>query len=405
MSWEEVPGDSERAIPTDETYHRKIGSIGAKMGSAVRAMRKRSQSRSSTGSGPTSPGVGARPLQEALSIAVAGFSRRGSEASLSPTSTGKSFARRPPSDQVRHHPSMSSLAPSQHTSTETSTANSILLQHQLANDPQSIHEMPRARMDDPRVYNSKLSPFPGVDRPPDAPRLIHQHSDSVVPTGPKSIEIHALPLVTPPEEHTFKLSSPSPKRSSTDSKRGWFAKTLASATSPRSPRSSNRSSAVPSRKSSMADVREAASTSASQALAAAVDAPRPTDRHPTFALPDQDIFGAALQLPASTGNAKTARSRPISPSVSTVAELNEDGHRLTQFTAFRSANQTPVMEEEMRPELGRDDELLQRMDDVLALGSDDPDRPDVLDDPPRKLLLAMQVLQVVDQDVSDPNVV
>jgi hypothetical protein len=40
-------------------------------------------------------------------------------------------------------------------------------------------------------------------------------------------------------------------------------------------------------------------------------------------------------------------------------------------------------------------EVLQRMDNLLALPGNDPKRPDLLDDPPRKLLLAQQVLQVV----------
>ncbi len=45
-------------------------------------------------------------------------------------------------------------------------------------------------------------------------------------------------------------------------------------------------------------------------------------------------------------------------------------------------------------------QVLERMDEVLALESDDPARPEMLDDPPRKLLLATQVLQVVNAHVS-----
>jgi hypothetical protein len=90
---------------------------------------------------------------------------------------------------------------------------------------------------------------------------------------------------------------------------------------------------------------------------------------------------------------------------------------MTQFTAFRSANQTPVMEEEMLPSDDgqgvnganmddgvkggeRDQGVIRRMSAILELEADDPARPDVLDDPPRKLVLAMQVWQVVDENVS-----
>lgn len=45
-------------------------------------------------------------------------------------------------------------------------------------------------------------------------------------------------------------------------------------------------------------------------------------------------------------------------------------------------------------------EILRRMDDLLELGPDDPARPDVLDDPPRKMLLSTQILQVVNAHVS-----
>jgi hypothetical protein len=45
-------------------------------------------------------------------------------------------------------------------------------------------------------------------------------------------------------------------------------------------------------------------------------------------------------------------------------------------------------------------DVLQRMESMLALGMDDPARPEILDDPPRKLLLSTQVLQVVNTHVS-----
>lgn len=45
-------------------------------------------------------------------------------------------------------------------------------------------------------------------------------------------------------------------------------------------------------------------------------------------------------------------------------------------------------------------DVLKRVDDLLAMGPDDPARPEILDDPPRKLLSSTQVLQVVNTHVS-----
>jgi hypothetical protein len=93
--------------------------------------------------------------------------------------------------------------------------------------------------------------------------------------------------------------------------------------------------------------------------------------------------------------------------VSVVPEVSEEGSRLTRFTTHREINASPLHEEvekEPTPRLPpKSMNVLQRMNDLLALSPDDPARPDILDDPPRKLLLATQVLQIVNVHVSRVN--
>jgi hypothetical protein len=382
MSWEEVGGPADREVPSDTHYHKKSGSISAKIGRNFRsAMRKRSQSRSSvtsSNSPPTSPRLG-----------FTGFSRRGSEASLSPSQaeairSGKRGSTNTQSENVRHQPSMSSLAPS----TLESSANSVLLQHQRSGDPLLNAYLPRAELTDPRIHSSKLSPFPGIaqlekksaDQQLQAPKLVHQTSDSAVPsqqrvTQPASAtSIYSLPLPIPMDS----TSADNSRRESVDSvsKRSWLSKALGG---PLSPRSSV------SRKSSIPEI-------FTPTRKLSID----TDNDP-FAAPPPPIIMT-----------KPLRHRSASPSVSVVPEGSEEGSRLTRFTVgTRLDNGSPLVEEEDEPEEAeaempeRSREVMERMGLVIGMEQDDPGRPEILDDPPRKLLLATQVLQVVNQNVSE----
>ena len=88
--------------------------------------------------------------------------------------------------------------------------------------------------------------------------------------------------------------------------------------------------------------------------------------------------------------------------------MSEEGSRLTRFTAHTQRLDNPASPAgEDEPARGaapslpdKSKEILRRMDDLLELGPDDPARPDILDDPPRKLLLSTQILQVVNAHVS-----
>ena len=356
MSWEEVGGPADQEVPMDAQYHKKSGSMSAKIGRNIRsAMRKRSQSRSSItdSSPPTSP--------RTFTSAIQSFSRRGSQSSASPSMASVSkFTDRP----VRHQASISSLSPSMSGQLESSP-NSLLLQHQLSTEPSPVGYVPRAELSDPRIHSSKLSPFPGmanlgtVNGGP--PKLLHQTSDSVVPSqqrvspaaqNPESIYSLPLPVANAG-------SNAESKRGSDDStgKRSWLAKAFG--------HSSPRSSGSTSRKSSVAEV-----TGMNQ---------------------DSDPF-AAPPLPS------VSRHRSASPTCSVVHEVSEEGSRLTRFTNRVEAS--PLIEEdEAEPLPEKSVDVLNRMDDLLALSADDPARPDMLDDPPRKMVLATQILQVVNVHV------
>ncbi|ORY31383.1 hypothetical protein BCR39DRAFT_558172 [Naematelia encephala] len=354
MSWEEVGGPNDREVPSDVHYHIKSGSISAKIGRNWTAMRKKSHShsRSSVASSITSPPTSPKGLS------ITSFSRRGSESSLSPSqsSASRAFIKAIQGDNIRHQPSISSLSP---TIPREPSANSILLQHQLSAEATPPSLLPRADPNDPRIHSSKLSPFPGLAQleQGQTPKLIHQSSDSAVPSQQRAQpatgdSIYSLPLLTSPES----------RRASDDSvsKRSWLAKAFGQQKSPRS-------SGSVSRKSSNLDLSRKASN----------------DSH------DSDPFAAPPPPSAKP------RHRSVSPSVSVVHEVSEEGSRFTRFTnGTRLDTASPLIEEEEKlppKSVG----ILKRMDNLLALSADDPVRPDILDDPPRKLFLATQVLQVV----------
>ena len=383
MSWEEVGGNNDLEVPSDNRYHKASGSVSAKFGRTVKtALRKRSQSRSSadSGNGPASP----RGLGEAFTNAVQHFSRRGSASSTSPAF--------PTTAQMSHHPSISSLSPS--LARSDSISNSQLLQHEGP-----THEwMPRrANPDDPRIASSKMSPFPGIAALEErgragasasgatAPNLIHQASDSVVPTQQRTQQlepIYALPLPNTGPTAGAEVA----RRESADSakKRSWLTKAF---TSPRSSGSVSRKSSA-HEISPVLDDKSAAQVPASTGLG-----PDP------FAAPP-----LPLAAPAPVRKMSTSRTT-ASPAVSIVHEANED--RLTRYTATPirrrgEDNATPVPNGHTRSlSMGqKSEDVFKRMDDLLALGPDDPARPEILDDPPRKLLLSTQVLQVVNTHAS-----
>jgi hypothetical protein len=362
MSWTEVGGPADLEVPSDVKYHKKSGSVSAKFGRTIQtAMRKRSQSRSSQDS------TRSHVVGEVINQVKQTFSRRGSASSASPRVNSTA--------QMSHQPSMSSLSPS--LARSDSISNSALLQHE---GPNREWMPPRADPDDPRIVSSKMSPFPGIAaledksrllEPQIAPRLLHQASDSVVPTQQRTQvpeAIYALPLPTPTKDNSVKRGSAESAK-----KQGWLAKTF----------STPRSSGSLSRKSSVVE-----------------SSPIPEDGN--FPPPIAADPFAPLPLPAPIAMRRTgSRTGRASPAVSVVPEGSEDGSRMTRYaTPVNRLEQssTPIIEDSGLTEKSAD--VLHRMETMLALGIDDPARPEILDDPPRKLLLSTQVLQVVNVHVS-----
>ncbi|WRT67712.1 uncharacterized protein IL334_004684 [Kwoniella shivajii] len=364
MSWEEVGGkdDQEIRVPSDNIYNQKTGSFSAKLKGSVRsAMKKRNKSRTSISSFTQSP-PGSPMLHQPGS-----FIRRGSESSAS-----HSFSQE---HVPRHQPSVSSLAASSVDQSDTQATS--IFQHQLSNDPSQVSFLPRANLNDPRIMSPKLSPFPGIAQLErkhvdgnltvgEAPKLLHQKSDSAVPiqrAAPQE-SIYSLPLPTHPDD----------RRASADSatKRNWLSKAFGHPTSPRS-------SGSVSRKSSILDVAGESRTLGQGAR-----------------IISSDVDPFAPSSPPQTLAVKPARHRSASPTVSVVPEVSEEGSRFTRFLSMKGQNgPLAVSKEEEEGLTKKSKDVLLRMDAVLALGPDDPDRPDILDDPPRKLLLSTQILQVV----------
>lgn len=407
MSWEEVGGLQDLEVPADAQYGKKSGSISAKLGRSVKdAMKKRSQSGASVsslvaGSPPTSPRQG---LNDGHGGIVRRWSRRGSETSGTPSTrrTSKDTTGNAPADPVKHQPSVSSLSPSLPSQRDSanSHANSALLQHQLSQEPNGLTYVKRAELSDPRVFDSKLSPFPGAivrsgSAPGivEAPKMLHQASDSVVPSQQRVLpsavgaDIYALPLP----------QNPDVRRGSDDSvsKRNWLAKAFNNAATPRS----SGSTAPGSRKGSLAEGRVSPTKHTRKPSA---------DRlGQTVVFSDPDPF-ADLPPPHTRPAPQQHQIRSTSPAVSVVPELSEEGSRFTRFTnTTRMENASPLPEQDeahltagdgLVPDVGlprKSVDVLNRMDDLLALTPDNPARPDMLDDPPRKLLAATQILQVV----------
>ena len=398
MSWEELGGSEDRAVPSDALYHKKSGSMSAKFGRKIgTAMRKRRESRSSAASS-----LAGEPLSpNSLSVAIQNFGRRGSESSLSPGSAGalrSMMGETPtttnPTDHVRHQPSISSLSPSL---SQADSAHNSLLQHQLAENPSQVSFLPRAKIDDPRI-NSKLSPFPGIANwegmspeptPDTSPRIVPR--SDLPPNGTARPGQHGQSesiLSLPPGADS--------KRASDDSasKKSWLSKAFGQQTSPRS-------SGSVSRQGSMSKGDQRRDTSPSASIAQHSPSVPPTVEADPFAAP-----------PAPPIRPLPLHHRSASPSVSVVPELSEEGSRLTRFTQGRGA--TPRIEEpharedsRLAPhvEEGRTSQAedmgqkFKKLDWMMGLNSEDPARPDLLDDPPRKLLLAHQVLQVVNSQV------
>lgn len=309
-------------------------------------LRKRSGSRTGNNhEGPTSPGISRQVSDESVQN---------------------------PLDRARHHAPSGSATPSTSDHLASSTASSV--QHQNHSGAASPNFLPRAGPNDPRIHNSKLSPFPGIQA------LEQQKNRSA-------------------SEPVRDRSQPPPAggRTSGDDSGGT--------SSSHGHGSSSHGHGQSLHKRGVSDDRSADfhSTSAQQYQAPSQSGHSHTpsgtysqtthgsvSTHGTNGSTDfaSNLMRSASrsrpEIPTYMTNRRRAPPPPIELGSSNVDSINDDSEQATMPLAIKSQA------------------VISRMNALLALPPDDPSRPDFLDDPPRKLLLAQQVLQVVNsQTVKD----
>lgn len=380
MSWEEIGSVDEHEAQADQHQGKTSGSFSRKNGRGMlNAMRKYSRSGSITSqvtSPPASPNTGF----------AGAFARRESESS---TSTGQRSAtvaapRESPtvSKGVKHQASNGSITPSFTTTGPADTvasANNLLIQHQLAHAPSPISFLPRPDMSDPRIHNSKLSPFPGITTleqkqrsrsgsdSREQPRLVQQLSDPTVPTN------RAAPVSASSDRESADAANGSTRRH-------WFGKGSisrgsGSGSGGRSQQSSQHSQSTSEdyRNGSMRRLATESPVDEMDPLSTARGRLSPETAKNSKNRPEisQYMF-----------NRRRAPPPPIELGSSNVESINGDA------APKQLGNSVAGLGD-------RSTEVLNRMDAVLGLSAQDPSRHDFLDGPPRKLLLSQQVLQVV----------
>lgn len=366
--------------PSVYRHHKKTSSL-SKMGRAVLAAAKTRISSASNDTPPLSPRESASP------------SRRPSDASNSQSQhslhshRGVSPAPEPRYGKLTPPLISAPKGPAYKKDESAETANNLLIQHQLSGAPSPVSFLPRANPNDPRIQNSKLSPFPGIaalesrSRQPsdEQPRLIQQTSDPTLPTT----------RGMSPQAETGRGSNDS------GSKRRIGLPTTGASVS------SHGSESAHGTYSSSGHSNGHYAVGHSRGLSHSQSDDHRNDAGQESLLNDAEAgsYGAATDLMRSGSNIKQRpeipsfmmnRRRappppPIEVAESNVVSINDDP--VTPPTKFKTL-----------PPRSRD--VLHRLDGVLSLPPNDPSRPDFLDDPPRKLLLSQQVLQVVNPNVS-----
>ncbi|WVO15789.1 hypothetical protein L204_103451 [Cryptococcus depauperatus] len=353
--------DPKANSPSDSGSESMTAKVKRTVNSVIRSKGQSRSPRTSAGS-PISP-------------------RGGSKVSNTPFQTSGTRSWSKNDNAVKYQPSVSSLSPSLTDLSTAASTNNLLIQHQLASDPTQVSFLPRATLNDPRIHMSKLSPFPGIENlesQHEVAKLGQQSSDSVVPSQHHSAStslvgsdsVYANSLSTRGTDESRRMSDDS------ISKKNWLTKAF---TSPR---------ASMSKKFSQGEMKARENTLGQGAI------PIGTETDP-FASPP---LGA---IPTTF----SSLTRPTSPTISVVSEASEEDARLTRYTTKRDQLNTEIISKNIgdlsdvngqQEQLsGKSRQILRRMSEVLAMGPDDLERPEILDDPPRKFLLSAQVLQIV----------
>jgi hypothetical protein len=264
-------------------------------------------------------------------------------------------------------------------------ANSMLIQHQLASGaPSPVSFLPRATPNDPRIHNSKLSPFPGIaalesrSRRPseDHPRLIQQTSDPTLPTL-RGMSPHAE-VGRGPNGSVGKNRGLNSSNAASISSHGG-----GSGFGTQSSQSHSNGHGYGSHSRGLSHSQSDDHRHGHNELATN---PKDPVRNGSVVHPDILRPGTKQrpEIPSFMMNRRRAPPPPIELAESNVVSINDD----PVTPPSSKFNHLPP----------RSREVLRRMEGVLSLPANDPSRPDFLDDPPRKLLLSQQVLQVVNMN-------
>ncbi|CAK9785052.1 hypothetical protein CC85DRAFT_262974 [Cutaneotrichosporon oleaginosum] len=381
MSKVSEPGSSNSGHldPPERRPHKKSSSISKLMGRAMLNAVKPRISVASNETPPLSPREGASG------------SRRQSDASNSQShhSVHSQYSHRgvsptpdPKYNKLVSPHSLGPKSPMYKKDEAPDHANNLLIQHQLTSGaPSPVSFLPRATPNDPRIHNSKLSPFPGIvalesrSRRPseDQPRLIQQTSDPTLPTV-RGMSPHAEVGRGSTEsggKHKGVDASNAASISSQGGGSGFGTHSSQSHSNGHGYGSHSRGLSHSQSDDHRHGHHELVSNTNGQARNSPVV--------------QQDILrpGAKQrpEIPSFMMNRRRAPPPPIELADSNVVSINDD----PVTPPSSKLNNLPP----------RSREVLRRMDGVLSLPANDPSRPDFLDDPPRKLLLSQQVLQVV----------
>ncbi len=365
-SWDVVGGPADQEIIVDPKQRKTEGIAGQLHRSLSRTFSRRK-------------GKDASPVGTA-SLATSTHTTRTSRANSQGSGTGEYLGQQPIEAAPSYGPS------SYHDPTNVSDARKGSLSSSILSagpavvlEPGQNSPMPQADLSDPRFHHPKLFPAAGV-----LPPMLQQATDSVVPTlkSMQALNVDSVnnrpnasgqpPLSASYYELSSRSTSPTSVPGSSMGKKSWLAEAFFAPTGglhKKKPSISEMMRRKPSHSGPIADPR------------------RP------------DVGGQKQQEDQSL-----AKSAGGVSEVSKVQPLVSPPH-IDWSDAGTAAPElsTPAKAPLILGTSQKTQQVIQRLDDVLALSPDDADRPDVLDDPPRRLVLCSPMLQVVNGHVSSLN--
>lgn len=377
MSWDDLEKERE-TLAMAPPPKKSTGSLSGRRGRAMLAALRKHSGTSQPNSPPASP----------RNAFTGVFGRRDSDNTTQrvPSQRGRA---RDNSDRTKPEGPPSAF-PS--INTDTTSANNRLLQHQLSNSPSPVSFLPRANAADPRVLNSKLSPFPGINVTTRS-RAGSDSQEQVPKSAQPALEsVRARPTNGSTSRAAQRVSDEN--SSSGSVRRNWLGKPITTRTSGANSDNHSRQGSNSSEPSHISN--------------------RSQPSHPSSRTPSEDYRNGSIRqtdspmtdgdysaMDSSTDNfgIRGGKARPEIPSF-----MMHRRRAPPPPMALENSNVESISDE---PQAGvfapmppRSVAVLSRMDEMLSGTPGESVGMDFLDDPPRKLLLSQQVLQVVNLHVS-----